>query len=99
MEKHVLKIFKISNQGKREGDTPVYVIRDGQFFRTVFHPKGWSEMPDYRFCKDGKIYRIGDDADGLVKTPDYEFGRDMKMYRTQNHPGGRMTFPEYEVSD
>lgn len=97
MKNHVVRIFKITDKGGREGDTPVYVIKDGWFFRTVFHPGGWSEEPDYRFDKDGKIYRIGKDTGD--EGPDYEFGKDMKIYRTQNHPGGKMNGPEYEVAD
>lgn len=99
MKNHVMKIFKMTDQGGREGDAPVYVIQDGQFFRTVFHPVGWSEMPEYRFDYDGKIYRIDENTGNRADLPDYEFGRDMKIYRTQNHPGGRVNFPEYEVVD
>ena len=34
------KLFKLSDNASQ--DLPVYVLRDGNLFRTAFHPQGWS---------------------------------------------------------
>jgi hypothetical protein len=38
----MLKLFAVSSHPACKPDEPVYVIRDGGFFRTVYHPAGWS---------------------------------------------------------
>ncbi len=104
----MLKIFLVTNaqdineirkQVPDIDDTPVYILKDGKFFRTAFHPSGWSDMPDYDLGNDGLIYRTVNHPDGFGDLPDYEFGRDKKLYRTHNHPKGTRETPEYEVRD
>ena len=94
----MLKLFKLANR-KRTADTPVYMLKDGQFFRTVYHPNGWSDQPDYDLGNDGKIYRTKNHPHGIGDLPDYEFGTDRKLYRTHTHPDGNWDMPEFEITD
>ncbi|MCP4020711.1 MAG: hypothetical protein GY729_02615 [Desulfobacteraceae bacterium] len=97
MKQHTLKIFKVS--GKNKENSPVYVLQDGKFFRTTFHPEGWSLLPEYGLGTDGKVYRTEHHTMGTGKTPDYEFKKDMMIYRTPNHPDGALDKPEYKIYD
>ncbi len=99
MRQHLLKIFKVTDNRNTEFAEPVYVMQDGKFFRTAFHPEGWSQHPDYDLGNDGKIYRTEYHHNGFGELPDYEFGKDMKLYRTENHPEGRQDFPDYQIRD
>lgn len=100
MKQHALKICRIAAKDEKGNDhTPVYILVDGKFFRTAFHPRGWSELPEYDLRTDGRIYRTKNHPKGMGESPDYEFGRDMKLYRTPQHPEGQMQAPEFEVSD
>lgn len=57
---------------------PVYTINDGQFYRTVFHPAGWSALADYELRPDGKLYRAPGHPLGPGETPAYEFRGDCR---------------------
>jgi len=92
---HLPKLFKTSSTYKY----PVYVIKGGKLFRTVFHPDGWSGKPDYELGKDGKLYRTEHHELGVDSNPDYEFGDDNKIYRTEYHPKWNGKVPEYEIRD
>ncbi len=98
MKQHMLKLFKLTDN-KRTADTPVYVLKDGQLFRTVYHPDGWSDRPDYHLGTDGKIYRTENHPHGLGEMPDYKFGTDRKLYRTISHPDGINPTPDFELND
>jgi len=95
MLNHLPKLFQISSTDKH----PVYTLRNGKIYRTVFHPKGWSEEPDYEFGDDGKFYRTEYHELGANSLPDYEFHSDQKVYRTENHPNGIKSSPEFELRD
>ncbi|MCP3939864.1 MAG: hypothetical protein GY710_00055 [Desulfobacteraceae bacterium] len=99
MKQHQLKIFKVSDKPQLDNEEPIYLIREGNFFRTVFHPRGWSDQPDYTLEKNGKIYRTKHHPKGFSASPDYEFGKDMKLYPTPNHPDGKTGKPEYKMTD
>ena len=99
MKQHQLKIFKVSDKPPLENKEPVYLVREGKFFRTVFHPRGYGEQPDYDLGNDGQIYRTENHPKGFGELPDYKFGKDMKLYRTPNHPEGKTDTPEYEITD
>ena len=36
----MLKLFTTEHHTMGQFDEPVYLIRDGNFFRTVYHPRG-----------------------------------------------------------
>ena len=95
MMDHIPKIFKALSTFKY----PMYVLKNGELYRTVFHPDGWSDEPDYIFGSDGKFYRTEYHELGINPLPDYEFGKEQKIYRTENHPQGRTLSPEYEIRD
>ncbi len=100
MTYHLMKLFKLSDNQKADtADYPVYLLEDGNLYRTVFHPRGWSQYPDYTFRENGKFYRTGYHELGGAEEPDYEFGPDMKIYRTENHPAGGKKIPEYEIRE
>jgi len=98
MKEPMLKVFQAGAKGLVHGE-PVYLVRDGQFFRTAFHPDGWSELPDYDLGTDGRVYRTTNHPRGLSPNPDYAFGRDRKLYRTPDHPSGKSGVPEYEIGE
>jgi len=91
------KLFK--TDGSTADDFPLYTMKDGELFRTIAHPLGWSENPDYVFGNDGKFYRTKYHPQGLAELPDYEFRGDKKLYRTNNHPSGFGDNPDYLISD
>ncbi|MFN2359170.1 MAG: hypothetical protein ABR534_15685 [Desulfotignum sp.] len=99
MKEHYLKIFRLANVSSDQEQFPDYVLRDGQLFRTAFHPKGWSEHPDYSFNKDGKIYRTAHHEQGSGVDPDYIIGKDHKLYRTGYHPDGNVAASDFEIRD
>ena len=41
----MLKLFTTAHHAVGQFEEPLYIIRDGKLFRTVFHPAGWSEAP------------------------------------------------------
>ena len=94
-----MKLYQVRNKEGGRGDAPVYVIRDGKFYRTVHHPSGWSETPDYEIGTDGKVYRTAHNQMGPAEAPDYEFRKDQHLYRTRFHPAGAETAPEYLLMD
>ena len=96
---HVLKINKIESNGSVTDAFPVYTMRDGFLFRTIAHPMGWSESPDYKLGADGKFYRTKYHLQGVSLMPEYEFGPGGKLYRTQTHVEGPGTAPEFVVLD
>ncbi len=92
------KLYPTRQISSKSGESPDYVIRDGKLYRTVSHPDGWSDQPDYEIRSDGKIYRILTDA---IRTPDapfYEFHH-ILIYRTAAHPDGLSKEPDYYISD
>lgn len=99
MKQHQLKIFRVSTPTSLNNREPIYLVREGKFFRTVFHALGYSDQPDYDLGNDGRVYRTENHPQGFGRLPDYEFGRDMKLYRTPNHPDGEKTTPEFEMAD
>ncbi|MBI9090616.1 MAG: hypothetical protein JEZ12_15475 [Desulfobacterium sp.] len=96
---HVMKINRACAPGAATGTFPIYTMRDGFLFRTVGHPMGWSEHPDYRLGEDGKLYRTKYHLHGMGRLPEYEFGKDGKLYRTENHLEGRGSEPDFEIVD
>ena len=98
MKQHMLKLFKLTGE-QSTADTPVYMLKDGKLYRTVYHQDGWSDRPDYDLGNDGKIYRTENHPHGLGEEPDYEFGKDKRLYRTDNHPEGASLKPDYELMD
>ena len=95
----MLKIyFSGANQGQATAE-PVYVVKDGCFFRTVYHPSGWSEHHDYELKPDGKVYRAPGHPLGASDNPDYAFNSDRGLYRTANHPEGICEQPDYVLAD
>jgi hypothetical protein len=78
---------------------PVYLIRDGGFYRTVDHAQGWSEHPDYELKPDGQVYRTRFHPLGTSAHPDYRFKPDGALYRTGDHPEGSSTGPDFLVKD
>lgn len=92
---HLPKIFRTSSTYPY----PVYVLKDGKLFRTIFHPNGWSDNPDYELGNDGKFYRTEYHELGINLKPDYEFGKEKKICRTLNHPNKDINIPEYEIRD
>ncbi len=99
MKTFMPKIFKTKKNTSPENEAPVYTISDGKFFRTITHPKGWSENPDYILGDDGKLYRTEYHWQGVSALPDYEFRGDRQLYRTGNHPDGPVSEPDYEIRD
>lgn len=87
------KLYPVENPIPGIGLPPVYVVSNGMFYRTVHHPLGWSETPDYEFRSDGRLYRPSSDR------PDYEFRGDGKLYRSAGHPSGPGETPEYVIRD
>ena len=84
--------------GRIEVDSPVYVIEDGRLYRTVFHPLGWTDLPDYEMKHDGRIYRTGHHRLGAGDAPDYEFRADGCLHRSGTHPEGALPSPEYALA-
>ena len=102
MKQHTLKVFPVlekERDSRLKADMPVYIVKDGRFFRTAYHPQGWSQTPDYRLGSDGRIYRTKNHPEGSSDQPDYEFGRDSKLYRTISHPKGLSDLPEFKIND
>lgn len=97
--KYAMKLFKVSDKDGVESEVPQYVMKDGKLFRTAFHPRGWSDTPDYDMGNDGRFYRTGSHELGQGELADYEFGKDMKIYRTQDHPDGALDLPEYMIKE
>jgi hypothetical protein len=85
-EAAMLKLFATPNHPAWQRSEPVYVIRDGRFFRTVYHPAGWSDVPDYELRADGSIHRTPHHKLGASDTPDYVIGKDQGLYRAASHP-------------
>jgi hypothetical protein len=90
------KLVQIAD-GRIDSDSPVFVIYDGRLYRTVNHPLGWAEKPDYEIRDDGRIYRTGHHRLGAGKTPDYEFHEDGCLYRSAHHPDGTSPQPTYAL--
>ncbi|MFH1983092.1 MAG: hypothetical protein ABIL58_14715 [Pseudomonadota bacterium] len=90
-------LLKITD-GRIDVDTPVYVIDDGKLYRTVYHPLGWTDLPDYEMKNDGRIYRTGHHCLGFSETPDFEFRKDGCLYRSASHPDGASSGPDYALS-
>jgi hypothetical protein len=99
MEEKMAKLYTTANHPLGKSTAPVYTINDGQFFRTVFHPSGWSSLADYELRSDGKIYRTASHPLGVGVVPDYEFRKGCELYRTADHPEGGTDLPEYELCD
>ena len=91
------QLVKIT-QGKIDYDAPIYVIYDGGLYRTVNHPLGWTDQPDYEIRSDGRIYRTGHHGLGAGDAPDYEFGNDGCVYRSASHPEGALTAPTFALA-
>jgi hypothetical protein len=99
MKEQFPKFFSVSNMSSGREGVPEYILRDGQVFRTAFHPRGWSEYPDYLFYPDGKFYRTRYHESGEGELPDYIIGPDKKLYRTDYHPKGYVDTPDFEIRD
>ncbi|MCF8028608.1 MAG: hypothetical protein K9K81_09610 [Desulfobacteraceae bacterium] len=82
----MMKLFTAPSHPAWQMTEPVYVIRYGKFFRTVYHPEGWSDLPDYELSIDGKIYRTPHHKLGASNEADYVIGRDQGLYRAAGHP-------------
>ncbi|MFP4454108.1 MAG: hypothetical protein ACLFNS_10550 [Desulfobacterales bacterium] len=82
----MMKLFATPNHPAWQLSKPVYVIRYGKFFRTVYHPEGWSDVPDYELSVDGRIYRTPHHKLGASDAPDYVIGRDQGLYRAAGYP-------------
>lgn len=79
-------------------DSLDYVIRSGKMYRTVDHPLGWSDVPDFEIGSDGGVYMFCTAGTTGEKLPVYEF-KNLFLYRTGNHPKGLSTEPDYYISD
>ena len=99
LKQHMPKLYTFGETDISKQDLPVYVIRDGKFFRTIHHPNGWSENPDFELKPDGKIYAGIEAANIENNVPYYEFRNDKKIYRADSHPDGPCEKPEYEIRD
>jgi hypothetical protein len=99
MKDFMPKLFKVSNDSEGAGGFPVYTINDGKFYRTMEHPLGWSESPDFIIENDGKLYRTEFHPDGESRKPDYEFRNGQNLYRTEHHPNGISDYPDYVICD
>ena len=82
----MLKLFSVRDHSPWQLHEPVYVLRDGRFYRTVYHPAGWSEKPDYELRSDGRIYRTPYHKLGGSEVADYVIGEDRGLYRADGHP-------------
>ncbi|MDD9304449.1 MAG: hypothetical protein HUK40_19725 [Desulfobacter sp.] len=89
------KLFNLSD--KKSKDLPVYMLRDGHLYRTAFHPRGWSEHPQYCLERDGKFYRTQFHEKGFSSEPAYRFGKDQMIYRVA--PGNQTDRPIYQLKD
>ena len=89
----MLKLFATSSHPAWKPDEPLYVIRDGGFFRTVYHPSGWSDVPDYELRADGRVYRTSYHRLGASDLPDYVIGKDRRLYRASGHSQGDSKAP------
>lgn len=98
-QQHFPKLFKFQNSSTGSNDFPVYTINDGNIYRTIEHPHGWSKDPDYSLGDDGKLYRTDYHPKGLSLLPDYEFQGNGKLFRTQHHPDGKCDKPDYVIRD
>jgi len=94
-----IKVYPADFSKKNTAPAPVYLIRDGGFYRTVDHTQGWSEHPDYKLKQDGKVYRTHYHPLGSSERPDFHFQQDGALYRTSDHPEGASSHPEYTVRD
>jgi len=95
----MLKLIRLVDGNPPEDGLPAYVIDDGKVRRTVHHPLGWTDLPDYELKGDGGIYRTENHPLGAGTGPDYEFRGNGCLYRTRSHPGGESAFPEFAVAD
>ena len=68
------KLFRTPVHHLGASTEPDYLLREGLFFPTATHPRGWSEKADYELGTDGKIYRRPDHPLGAGMLPDYEIG-------------------------
>jgi hypothetical protein len=94
-----VKIYRTGTYAGGKLDAPVYVIQDGNLYRTVDHELGWSESPDYELRSDGLIFRTIHHALGTSDRPDYQLNEMGYLYRTENHPKGASMLPVYELRD
>lgn len=99
LEDEMAKLYTTASHPLGKSSAPVYTITDGQFFRTVFHPAGWSSLADYELRSDGKLYRTASHPLGPGEAAAYEFRDGCGLYRTAGHPQGRSDLPEYELCD
>ena len=90
------KVYRAQESG--EAVAPVYVIRDGRFYRTINHPAGWSDAAEYEIRRDGKVYLLNEEDGTTDQTAVYEF-KDIMLYRTEAHPDGAKTQPDYYIMD
>jgi len=93
----MIQIYAVGAEQGDNGMEPVYVMTDGKVYRTVNHPQGWSQHPDYEMQTDGCLYRTQYHNRGAGRRPDYEFGPDQLIYRTPHHPDGRRDQPVFAV--
>lgn len=80
-------------------ELPVYTLTDGDFFRTVYHPQGWSDKPDYTLADDGKIYRTPSHPDGTGDAPDYHIQPDLALTRSVTHPDGKPGVIDFRLGE
>jgi hypothetical protein len=99
LEDKLAKLCTTAHHPLGKSNEPVYTITDGKFYRTVFHPSGWSALADYELGPDGKLYRTASHPLGPGKAAAYEFRGDCGLYRTAGHPQGASDLPEYELCD
>ena len=78
-------------------ELPVYTLTDGRFYRTVYHPQGWSDRPDYTLAADGKIYRTSYHPDGAGDSPDYLIQPDLAVARCSTHPDGKPRVVDFRL--
>jgi len=98
--REMMKLFTTEHHAVGQFDEPAYIIRDGKLFRTVFHPAGWSDAPEYELLEDGKIYRTGHHKLGASAQPDYVIGSDLGVYRSVGHPDSEAPrMPDFVLMD
>lgn len=80
-------------------ELPVYTLTDGEFYRTVYHPQGWSDKPDYTLATDGQIYRTPYHPDGTGDSPDYHIQPDLALARSADHPDGKPGIVDFRLEE
>lgn len=94
-----VKVYQTTSHPDGKSQTAVYLIQDGNLYRTVDHKQGWSDEPDYEITPDGFLFRTRFHALGTSHHPDYQLLKGGNLFQTDTHPNGSSQFPVYQISD